>query len=579
MADQPETPPVRARASLLMVAGAIPRAAARQVRDEWVGSPLFRLSLAGPRPRGFMAAPRDARPADAQAGAVLAGGTFVLAGQSLEIGPEGDPWNRPSPSRNFALALHRFDWLRDLMAAGEAGERPALRWVLEWRRVFGRWNRFSWSPEVLERRVSALTSSGRRLAAVASDAETVLIADSLARQARRLIQLAKADPSRAAEQLAVAAAAGAALSGPAGERLMTAALRRLPVALAKAVLPDGVHASRSPEAGMELLFDLLALDDGLVQRGRPAPENLSRAIDRLTAALRFFTLPDNRLAAFQGGEASTARRVSAARAHDEDPLTIQPAREAPHGGYQRMDGGALHLIADAGAPASGAWSQTACGQPAAVEIVCGRERLITNIRWSADVDDIQGARLAVGGSTAELNGDLAGAPLTGLMGFAYGPRLVGGARNVEARRRETDAGVWVDIAHDGWIEATGLTHERRLFLDKAAGELRGEDRFVPGDEALAEPVTVAIRFHLAPEVKASLARDQRSVLLKGAAKIGWWLRNDAAEVTVEPSVVFEGGLMRRSTQVVLRGRLRADRGGRVRWKLAAAERPPGQPAG
>lgn len=579
MADQTETSPVRARAGLLLLAGAAPMAAARQARDEWIGSPLFRLSLAGSRPRGFTAAPRDARPADAQAGEALVGGTFALAGQTLEVGPNGDPWNRPSPSRAFALALHRFDWLRDLMAAGEAGQGPALRWVLEWRRVFGRWNRFSWAPEVLERRVSVLASAGRRLAAGASDAETVLIADSLARQTRRLLQLAQEDPSRAAGRLAAAAVAGAALSGPAGERLMGAALRRLPSALSKAVLADGVHASRSPEAGMELLFDLLALDDALVQRGRPAPENLSRAIDRLTAALRFFTLPDNRLAAFQGGEASSARRVSAARAHDEDPLTIQPAREAPHGGYQRMDGASLHLIADAGAPATGVWSQAACGQPAAIEVVCGRERLITNIRWSPDVDDVQGARLAVGGSTAELNGDAAGAPLTGLLGFAYGPRLVGAARKVEARRRETDAGVWVDIAHDGWIESTGLTHERRLFLDKAAGELRGEDRFVPGDEALADQIAVAIRFHLAPEVKASLARDQRSVLLKGAARIGWWLRNDAAEVTVEPSVVFENGLPRRSSQVVLRGRLRADRGGRVRWKLAAAERPPAPPPG
>jgi len=144
------------------------------------------------------------------------------------------------------------------------------------------------------------------------------------------------------------------------------------------------------------------------------------------------------------------------------------------------------------------------------------------------------------------------------------------AHQVEAVRRESEAGVWVEMSHDGWMEATGLSHERRLFLDKEADELRGEDRFVPGDEALPETVAVTIRFHLAPEVRASLARDQRSVLLKGAGKIGWWLRNDAGDVALEPSVVFEAGVPRRSTQVVLRGQLRADRGGRVRWKLAAA---------
>lgn len=234
-------------------------------------------------------------------------------------------------------------------------------------------------------------------------------------------------------------------------------------------------------------------------------------------------------------------------------------------------GRSLHLITDAGSPAKGAWSVSACGQPAAIEVVCGRERLIANTGWSPEAADFQAARLASGGSTVTLGEGAAGAPLTGFLAFAFGPRLVGAARAVQVARREDETGVWIEVVHDGWVESTGLTHTRRLFLDKAADELRGEDRFTPGPEALAEPVAVAVHFHLGPEVRASLARDRRSVLLKGASKIGWWLRNDAGEVTLEPSVVFENGLVRRSTQVVLRGRLRADRGGRVRWKLGAAE--------
>jgi uncharacterized heparinase superfamily protein len=85
---------------------------------------------------------------------------------------------------------------------------------------------------------------------------------------------------------------------------------------------------------------------------------------------------------------------------------------------------------------------------------------------------------------------------------------------------------------------------------------------------------VEIYFHLHPDVRASLARDQRSVLLKGPSEVGWWLRNDAGEVAVEPSVHFIDGQPRQATRVVMRGRLRADRGGRVRWKLSAAEAAP-----
>jgi uncharacterized heparinase superfamily protein len=154
-----------------------------------------------------------------------------------------------------------------------------------------------------------------------------------------------------------------------------------------------------------------------------------------------------------------------------------------------------------------------------------------------------------------------------------GPRLVGGPSVVTFARRESPAGIWLDMSHDGWAAAFGLMHERRLFLDKGANELRGEDRFVPQPGAKPVSTPVAIGFHLPPRVTARLARDQRSVLLRGASAIGWWLRNDAGEVHLEASVHHEDGRPRRTRAVVMRGRLRTDRGGRIRWKLTLAEPP------
>ena len=75
---------------------------------------------------------------------------------------------------------------------------------------------------------------------------------------------------------------------------------------------DGGHASRSPEAGLELLLDLLTLDDALAQLSEPAPEAVRDAIARLTVGLNVLTLPDGRLVAMQGGGPSTAARVAAA---------------------------------------------------------------------------------------------------------------------------------------------------------------------------------------------------------------------------------------------------------------------------
>src|SRR5205085_1105153 len=109
---------------------------------------------------------------------------------------------------------HRFDWLPGLIAAGPDGAAEALRLVLEWRRQFGRWNAFSWSPQVMARRVYNLACAGPALAARASEAETAQIAADLARQARDLLSCG--DVADAAERTVCAAVAGAALRGTGG---------------------------------------------------------------------------------------------------------------------------------------------------------------------------------------------------------------------------------------------------------------------------------------------------------------------------------------------------------------------------
>jgi uncharacterized heparinase superfamily protein len=157
-----------------------------------------------------------------------------------------------------------------------------------------------------------------------------------------------------------------------------------------------------------------------------------------------------------------------------------------------------------------------------------------------------------------------------------GPRLKGAPSRIEARRQETAEGVWLDLAHDGWARRFGLRHARRLFLDRVNDQLRGEDRLEPvgagaGRRDKRRYAAFTVRFHLHPDARASLARDNKSVLIKGHSTVGWWLRSDAPEVSIEPSLHYEDGAARRSSQVVLRGQARSDTGGRIRWKLAQAE--------
>jgi uncharacterized heparinase superfamily protein len=563
-----------ATAALALTAGVV-----RQARREWLATPFHRAFLGGGKASGFVVRPRDMRPADAETGRRILAGSFVLSGAALQAGPHGDPWDRPSPHRRFAVALHRFTWLRDLLAAGDEGAAEGLRLYLDWRRIFGRWNAFSWHPEVLERRVFNLACAAKALGEKASDAERALMARDLYRQAAHLFASIQG-PERAAEHAAVAAIASAAISGDGGKPLHAKAMAALVKALPRTVEPDGGHASRSPQAALELLFDLQTLDDVLAQRGLAAPEEVTRSIDRLTGAVRFFTLADGALPAFQGGEELSRAYVAAARANDEGAGEEDAARNPPvsRNGYHRLDGSSLQVVADGAAPASGPFSVTACAQPLAIEVLAGGKRLITNCGWSPDASGPAALRLIDAASTATVGDQACGEPIGGLWAALLGPRLVGAHAPVQVERRESAEALWLETAHDGWLDRFRLQHRRRVYLDLAADELRGEDRFNPVGKAPADsdktrrflPITVC--FHVHPDVRASLALDKKSVLLRADGKeAGWWLRNDAAEVAIETSVHFHEGQPRRAQRIVLHGQARMDVGARLRWKLAKAE--------
>lgn len=538
-------------------------ATGRAITEEWRGSDLYRWMSNRPAPEGFALQPRDYRPAHVEAGRGVLAGVFALGGATLAIGVGGDPWDRPSPDRPFAEALHRFDWLPDLIAVGPEGAAEALRLVLEWRRLFGRWNSFAWDPKVMARRVYNLACAGPSLTARASDAETAQIAADLARQARDLLHR-RFGPG-AAESATAAAVAGVALKGVAGTKLLDRALERLARTLPRAVRPDGAHMSRKASTTLELLFDLQTLDEAMAQRGLAAPEAVQRAIDGLAAAVRYFTLADGGLATGQGGGLRNAAYVAAARALDavgDRPL------DSALGGYQRMESRRLQVIADADPPASGPWSPHATATPLAIQVLVGGHRLI----------EFQSGRTLETASSVQVADGRLGDEITGFPARVLGPRLANADTLVEVQRHESPGAVWLDMAHYGWSRAYGLIHQRRLYLDLEAGDLRGEDRLTPTARAQGPDgrhfVSYALRFQLHPGVRALVAQDRRSVLLRipGEAE-GWVLRNDLLDMDLEPAPRSD----RPGQQLVLRGQRRADSGARVRWRLSPA-RPAGATA-
>jgi uncharacterized heparinase superfamily protein len=518
--------------------------AAALTRRRWRASPLHRLLITRPPPAGLAVQPRDFRPADPERGRRLLVGDFGDA--RFEVG-RGDPWRLAAGGGRIARVMHGFAWVRDLLSLGDQGSQAAFQLWRQWLRDFGAYDRIAWEARTLEARVFHLAVAAPALLAIASESEGQDLLASLALQARHLIS--EADPGRAVERAAVAGLAGAALAGGAGRSLTRGALSELRRWLPQAVLRDGTHACRSPERGLGLLFCLRSLDDALAQLGAPAPVEVSRAIDRLAAGTFFFTMTDGRLPRFHGGEAGSVADVAAALSLDS---VASPApASAPYGRFERLQTQGLEALVDVGAPPQGRWSEDACAQPGSITIACDGRRLVEACVWAPDAAAQGGLQGPLGGSCLAIEG------------------VQALPREISSERFHDGSSVWLNIAHDGW-RRSGFEARRRLYLDKAREELRGEDVLTPVGRGARAFGDVGVRWRLAVGASATIAPDRRSAVLSTDGGGRWRLRTDAIP-WLEPGAVMEDGAARPSEVLTLRAPGAADAGVRLRWKLCRDE--------
>ncbi len=513
---------------------------------------------------------------DAEKASDLLEGQFQFAGQNLDVGP----WTEAAPSRRFADWLHSFDWLPDLLAVdSEAHHARARSYVDGWIETYGKGNEFAWDSERLARRLFNWLSVWAPALATA-DAEPTLDhrRGSVVSQLTALRgSLKKLPPGLIRLQAGCALAMGGARLTDGRSQFLERGLDYLDSELSVQILPDGGHISRSPANTAEALRLLLTLDTLLADRGVEGSRDLSRVIDRLAPMVAFFRRAGGELAPFQGGGEWDAADI--AELLNVAPGDPKPFGYGPHTGYQRLSAGGTVAIIDTGCAAPRPFDGETHLAPLAMDLSTPEGAIITAcgfnpeqpLSWSRPV------RAAAAHSTLILDGRSPGA----LLNSDWKRRVVGDAVDrdvgpVRASRKEQESGIWLESHHEGYRGEYGLAHRRRLFVPKDGSDVRGEDcLFVPvGAPPLRrDQVPFAIRFHLHPDVRASLSQDQSSALLVVGGKAGWRFRTDGGLVALEDSVYLgTGHTPIKTQQIVVRGEAFCDsdgetRSNRVRWSI------------
>jgi uncharacterized heparinase superfamily protein len=516
------------------------------------GSAFYHLSLWGRTPASLAIALEPLWPGDAARGAALLAGEFRFAGEALR-GPT-PPWTAAMRAE-FLAGLHGFSWLADLAAAGDAAAwGKAREWTADWLEHCDAWDPLAWRADVTGDRLLAWITYFPTLAGRDEDAALrTRLLGSLARQARHLQRVAAREapglPRLAALRGLVTAAAALGR-----ERMLGRALDRLARETAQQILPDGGHVQRSPAAQLLALRYLVEARAALAALQLEVPAALQSAIDRAAPMLRFFRHGDGRLALFNGAVEEESERIdrTLARAEAKGRAPVS----APHAGFQRLQAGRTLVIIDTGAPPPAGLDGDAHAGTLSFEMSHNRERLIVNCgayhgpsaQWRsvARATAAHSTLIIADTNSSEIRAD-------GHIGRR--------PRQVPCERAEDAGAQWIAASHDGYETAFGMTHARQFFLSGDGEDLRGEDR-VTGKAGQS----FTIRFHLHPQVQASLTQDGSTVLLRLPSGTGWRLRAQGAVMSLAESIYLGGGEFRKSQQVLLDGHV-GTAGATVKWAL------------
>ena len=498
---------------------------------------------------------RNPWPGDANRGAQLIKGELQFGGAMQPLRQGG--WQQIGGSAVLRAGAHGFSWLRDLQALGtDAARLRARALVSDWI-ANPPSDAVAHRPDVVGARITAWLGHYEFFAATADDAFRQRLMGRLVSDARGLSAALPVEEldARALTALKGLVAAAVALREQSG--FLTRALRFLPQEIGRQVLPDGCHAERSPAAQLSALQDLTEIRALLRTSQTQAPPVLAHAIERMSTALRVMRHGDGGLALFNGSREETNALVE---------LVLTQAGQGGRGpsaliegGFHRMQAGRSVLIVDCGVPAPPGLDRLAHAGTLSMELSIMRDRVIVNCgAFVAGPPEWHDAARATAAHSTLVIGDLNSSELKP-EGLGRRPETV------EVNRQEAAGAHWLDVSHDGWRKTFNAVHRRRLYMAESGEDIRGEDLI----EAL-EPQPFTLRFHLHPDVQASVQQDGAAVLLRLKSGTFWRLRADGAQLSLEETIYLGGAEPRRGEQILLTGF--ADGPQHIKWALSKVER-------
>ncbi|MDY0881856.1 heparinase II/III family protein [Dongia soli] len=538
---------------------ALPRDMLASLAWRNLAQPVYRSRLynwtLGKRSSGDLTiSPQELWPGDEQLGLHLLGGEY-RCGSEVVRNPK--PLGNPiGVSLEWRRQINAFEWLDHLRACGGPAARQLARQLTQqWLEENPSYDSFAWRGDILADRLRRILLNQGFLEIQSDALFRSALLYSLNRQATHL---ARALPDGLAGSSLLKAAISLMIAGvmlPQGDSWLQRGRKIFAQEIGRQMLADGGHVERSPGVMLDLLQRFLDLRHVLTLARQPLPDHLQIAIENIASVVYMMCHGDGKLALFNDTSEETPELLGEALSRVGDRL--RDLSQLPLTGYQRLKAGKTMVLMDCGAPPRHGLDDHAHAGTLAFEMSHGTHRIIVNCGAAhLGADDWRQVQRTTAAHSTLIVDDTNSSMLLEHGGMALRPTVV------TSRREETEGQIWLDTSHNGYDESYGLIHRRRLFLAADGHELMGEDTLNgSGGNAFT------LRFHLHPQVQASITQNGQAALLKIPGAGGWRMRVQGGDIALAESIYMgQRGQVRRSQQLVVLGMIDND-ATQIKWAL------------
>ncbi|WP_299501035.1 heparinase II/III family protein [uncultured Roseobacter sp.] len=532
---------------------------------------------------GFVSSPEPRTIGSFAKGRQLLAGNFLFAGHLLEH-KDIDLWDLPAPNVDYEQEIHGFAWLDDLAAVGDLPARAAARrWLWGWIDRYGRGRGAGWTPDLTGRRLIRWINHALFMLQGNDAPDSDVFYRSLHQQTHFLAKRWHGAASGLPRFEALTGLIYAGLSLEGMETVAMPAVNALARECSTQIDHQGGLPTRNPEELLDVFTLLTWAAAALSDAGHATPEEHLEAIERIAPTLRTLRHADGALARFHGGGRGPEGWLDHALAQAK-VKTRQP--DGLSMGFARLSAGRTSVIIDASKPPKGRASYNAHASTLALELTSGRRPLVVNCGSgrSFGPEWRRAGRATPSHSTLSLDG-YSSARLGDVDRATGREELIEAPTKVPIEIGHVSDGLRFQGGHNGFASTHGLTHARTLEMTFDGRAMAGEDMLLALDDGEKRRFDLAldatqlqgiafdIRFHLHPEVDATL--DLGGAAVSMALKSGeiWVFRHDGGQnLTLQPSVYLETGRLkpRGANQIVLSGKAMSY-ATRVRWSLSKAQ--------